>query len=130
MKSNLLSSSGFCLAPGTVTRYVTNRASRQQSVSNAHKRGLGLLRFTTTQNANRPCDAFRHLVGSVPITPSVAVIIPLMDRSDDLRFSLPRLLHQDFENYTVYLVDNSSIDDFDRVLLECETLGGTNPFES
>jgi glycosyltransferase involved in cell wall biosynthesis len=62
--------------------------------------------------------------------PSVAVIIPLMDRSADLRFSLPRLLHQDFEHYTVCLVDNSSIDDFDRVLLECETLGGTNPFGS
>src|SRR5262245_19860699 len=135
MEGNFLSSSGFCVAPGTVTRYVTNRASRRESVSNDHKRGLGLLRFIT-HNADpnrteaRPCDTFRHLRGSVPITPSVAVIIPLMDRSDDLRFSLPRLLHQDFENYTVYLVDNSSIDDFDRVLLECEILGGTNPFES
>ena len=62
--------------------------------------------------------------------PSVAVIIPLMDRSADLLFSLPRLLHQDFENYTVYLVDNSSIDDFDRVLLECMTQTDTNPFGS
>ena len=67
---------------------------------------------------------------SVSTTPSVAVIIPLMDRSPDLRFSLPRLLHQDFENYTVYLVDNSSIDDFDRVLLECKTQEDTIPFGS
>src|SRR5215475_8736160 len=67
---------------------------------------------------------------SVSTIPSVAVIVPLMDRSPDLRFSLPRLLHQDFENYTVYLVDNSSIDDFDRVLLECKTEEDTNPFGS
>src|SRR5262245_4686670 len=135
MEGNFLSSSGFCVAPGTVTRYVTNRASRRESVSNDHKRGLGLLRFIT-HNADpnrteaRPCDTFRDLRGSVPITPSVAVIIPLMDRSADLRFTLPRLLHQDFENYTVYLVDNSSIDDFDRVLLECKTQEATNPFRS
>ncbi len=38
------------------------------------------------------------------------------------------MLQQDFERYTVYLVDNSSIDELDRVLFECESLDGANSF--
>src|ERR1700694_5810122 len=71
---------------------------------------------------------FPRRTGSVSIRPSVAVIVPSMDRSADLRASLPRMLHQDFENHTVYLVDNSSIDELHRVLRECERLTAANVF--
>lgn len=50
--------------------------------------------------------------------PHVAIIIPIMDRADDLRNSLPNLLGQDYSNYTVYIVDNSSRDALEAVLDE------------
>ena len=131
MKSNFLSSSEFCVRSPNGHTVRDKSVTRRESVSECSETWLGFASFHDHSNpdphrtAAYSCGTFRHLRGSVPTMPSVAVIIPLMDRSADLRFSLPRLLHQDFEHYTVCLVDNSSIDDFDRVLLERETLGGT-----
>jgi len=39
-----------------------------------------------------------------------------MDRADELRSSLPSLLHQDYPNYSVVIADHSSADGLDSVL--------------
>jgi glycosyltransferase involved in cell wall biosynthesis len=46
----------------------------------------------------------------------VAIIIPMMDRAGDLDASLPSLLHQDYPDYRVFIVDKGSRDDLDAVL--------------
>lgn len=51
-------------------------------------------------------------------SPSTAIVIPLMDRADDLRKSLPNLLSQNYPNYKVYIVDHSSQDGLEAVLQE------------
>lgn len=48
--------------------------------------------------------------------PSVAIIVRVMDRADELRESLPSLLSQDYPHYGVVIVDHSSQDDLDSVL--------------
>ena len=60
--------------------------------------------------------------------PSVAIILPLMDRAADLRLSLRRMLCQEYPHYTVVVIDNSSVDHPDFVLQEC-LADGTNPFD-
>jgi len=47
---------------------------------------------------------------------SVAIIIRLLDRADELAYSLPRLLNQDYPNYDVYVIDHSSQDGLEAVL--------------
>ena len=51
-------------------------------------------------------------------TPSVGIIIPIMDRANDLKTSLPSLLNQDYPNYSVNIIDSSSEDELDNVLSE------------
>ena len=48
--------------------------------------------------------------------PSVAIIMRVMDRADELRVSLPSLLGQDYPDYTVVIVDHSSEDGFQDVV--------------
>ena len=42
--------------------------------------------------------------------PSVAILVPNMDRSDELNVSLPSFLGQDYPNYSVTVLDHSSRD--------------------
>jgi GT2 family glycosyltransferase len=71
-------------------------------------------------------EAMRHFPGveRAVVEPSVAIIIRMMDRSDDLRRSLPSLLNQDYPRYFVCIVDVCSRDGLDSVLKEfqCERL--------
>jgi FkbM family methyltransferase len=48
--------------------------------------------------------------------PSVAIIVRVMDRAEELRASLPTLLNQDYPNYSVVIVDHSSQDGLESVL--------------
>lgn len=52
---------------------------------------------------------------------SVAIIIRALDRADELAYSLPRLLNQDYPNYDVYVIDHSSQDDLPAVLVANES---------
>lgn len=47
---------------------------------------------------------------------SVAIIVRVMDRADELRSSLPSLLNQEYPDYSVVIVDHSSQDGLDSVL--------------
>jgi glycosyltransferase involved in cell wall biosynthesis len=47
---------------------------------------------------------------------SVAIIVRVMDRADELCVSLPSLLSQDYPDYTVVIVDHSSQDDLTSLL--------------
>ncbi len=48
--------------------------------------------------------------------PQVGIIIPLMDRTNDIKVSLPSLLNQEYPNYTVHILDHCSQDGLDNVL--------------
>src|SRR5215510_1154640 len=48
--------------------------------------------------------------------PSVAIILRVMDRADEVRVSLPSLLGQDYPDYQVIVVDHSSADGLAAVL--------------
>ncbi|HEX5108650.1 MAG TPA: glycosyltransferase [Vicinamibacterales bacterium] len=48
--------------------------------------------------------------------PSVAIIVRVLDRANELRISLPSLLAQDYPNYHVVIVDHSSEDGLAAVL--------------
>ena len=48
--------------------------------------------------------------------PSVAIIVRVLDRADEVRSSLPSWLHQDYPNYSVVMVDHSSQDGLDSAL--------------
>ncbi|MCI0719275.1 MAG: glycosyltransferase [Acidobacteria bacterium] len=48
--------------------------------------------------------------------PSVAIIVRVIDRADELRSSLSSLLNQDYPNYSVVIADHSSVDGLDSVL--------------
>jgi glycosyltransferase involved in cell wall biosynthesis len=50
--------------------------------------------------------------------PSVAIIVRVQDRANELRVSLPSFLNQDYPNYTVVIVDHSSIDGLSSLLEE------------
>ncbi len=52
--------------------------------------------------------------------PRLAIVIPMMDRSDDLRSSLPNLLSQDYPQYEVYIIDHCSLDGLEAVLEQME----------
>ena len=52
---------------------------------------------------------------------SVAIILRVMDRAEELRVSLPSLLNQDYPDHHVVIVDHSSHDGVSPLLLSCTT---------
>lgn len=82
------------------------------------------MNLTMTGQVSRVCrvlnEVMRHVSGveRPTVEPSVSIIIATMDRSGDLRRSLPSLPDQDYTRYSVYIVDNCSRDGLDSVLEE------------
>src|SRR5215831_1604507 len=80
---------------------------------------MGPIREDRIITVNRP----RREDQSRPVQPhprqglkSVAIIIRVMDRADELCVSLPSLLNQDYPDYHVVVVDHSSQDSLPAVL--------------
>src|SRR5262249_59037369 len=115
-----MTSSGLWRAAGSGKCAVSGSSSSEPWVSTLMGDiPMGPTRKDRIVTLNRPHqgDQSRPMQSHPPQGPkSVAIIIRVMDRADELRVSLPSLLNQDYPSYRVVVVDHSSQDGLRAVL--------------